>query len=62
MKVPDPMYEVVHDRNNLPESKRWIVHNKFTGKDVMTFESKPEAEAMAKSLSDKMADVFGDAP
>lgn len=58
MKVPDPMYEVIRDRNKLPESNRWIVHNTFTGKDVMAFESKPEAEAMAKSLSDKMRGVF----
>ena len=54
-------YTVVHDRNHLPESKkRWIVHNVQTGKDVMAFDSQPEASAMAVSLNKKMREVFGD--
>ena len=53
-------YVVVHDRNRLPESKnRWIVHNQETGKDVMAYQSQPEAEAMASQLNKKMNEVFG---
>ena len=52
---PDPMYEV---RVRRGADRPYVLYNRFTGSDVLDYPSKPEAEAQAKALNDKMRATF----